>query len=71
VLVAVAVAIAAPVSWWAMNRWLENFAYRIHIGWQIFALAGIITLALTLITVGFQVIRKATANPVKAIMSYE
>ena len=69
VLVAVAVAIAAPVSWWAMNRWLENFAYRIHIGWQIFALAGIITLALTLITIGWQAIRAATANPVKSIMN--
>jgi putative ABC transport system permease protein len=51
------------------NQYLQNFAYRISIGWWIFAVAAIITIALTLLTVCFQAIRAATANPVKAIKS--
>jgi putative ABC transport system permease protein len=48
---------------------LQDYAYRINLGWWIFALAGIITILLTLITVGWQAMKAATANPVKAIKS--
>ncbi len=66
-LVAVAAIIAFPVAWWAMNKWLQDFAYRIHIGWWVFALAGITALLIALITVSFQAIKAAVANPVKSL----
>jgi len=66
-LVAIATVLAAPVAWFAMNRWLENFAYRIEIGWQVFALAGGLALLIALLTVIFQAIKTALANPVEAL----
>ena len=66
VLVAIAFGIAAPLSWWAMNRWLENFAYRINITVWIFV-AGAVTLAITLIAVGVKAIKAAMENPVRAL----
>jgi len=68
-LVCIAISIAFPLSYYWLDSLLQNFAYRISIGWWIFALAGIITIILTLITVGCQAIKAATANPVKAIKS--
>jgi putative ABC transport system permease protein len=59
--------IAWPVAWWGMNRWLENFAYRIHIGWQIFILSATIALFIALFTVSWQAIRAALANPVESL----
>jgi putative ABC transport system permease protein len=59
--------IAWPVAGYAMNRWLQNFAYRIAISWWIFALAGGLTLVIALLTVSRQAIRAATANPVEAL----
>jgi ABC-type antimicrobial peptide transport system permease subunit len=69
ILVGIAFVIAVPVSWWAMSRWLENFAYRINITIWIFVAGAVITLLITLLTVGIQAVRAATANPVKAIKS--
>ena len=69
ILVGIAMLIAFPVAYYWLDRMLQNYAYRIEIGWQMFTLAGIITVALTLITVGWQAIKAATANPVKAIKS--
>ena len=66
-LVAVAFAIAAPLSWWAMSRWLENFAYRIDITVWIFVAGAVVTLAIALLSVGIQSVRAATDNPVKAL----
>lgn len=66
-LVIISNAIALPVAWYAMNKWLENFAYRVDIGWSIFALAGISALAIALFTVIFQAVKAALANPVDAI----
>jgi putative ABC transport system permease protein len=66
-LVAFAFVIAAPVAWWAMNRWLQGFAYRITIAWWMLALAGLFALVITLITVGFQALKAALANPVKSL----
>ena len=66
-LVIIAIAVATPIAWWAMNKWLQNFAYRIQIEWWMFLLAGIIAIALALITVSFQAIKAALANPVKSL----
>lgn len=66
-LIMLAIIIAAPVSWWAMNKWLQNFAYRIQIEWWMFLLAGIAAIVLALITVSSQAIKVALANPVKSL----
>jgi putative ABC transport system permease protein len=59
--------IAWPVAWYAMNKWLQNFAYRINMGWWMFVLAGGIALVIALLTVSWQAIRAATANPVESL----
>lgn len=66
-LVIVAFIIASPLAWWAMNKWLQGFAYQIKISWWMFAFAGIIALFIALVTVSFQAIRAAVANPVKSL----
>ena len=67
VLVIIAALIAFPLGWWAMNKWLEDFAYRIHIAWWVFPVAGIAALVIALLTVSFQAIKAALANPVKSL----
>jgi ABC-type antimicrobial peptide transport system permease subunit len=67
ILVLIAAMIAFPVAWWAMNRWLGDFAYRIDIGWWVFVVAGIAALLIALLTVSFQAIKAAIANPVKSL----
>jgi putative ABC transport system permease protein len=64
-LVGVAFLIAVPLTWWTMLSWLNNFAYRIHISWWVFLLAGVSAILVALITVSFQTIRAALTNPVK------
>jgi putative ABC transport system permease protein len=59
--------IAWPIAWYAMNRWLQNFAYRINIGWWMFVLAGLLALVIALLTVSYQAIKAARANPVDAL----
>ena len=66
-LVFMALIIATPVAWWAMNEWLMDFAYRIDINWWMFAAAGLLVGLIALITVSFQAIRAAVANPVKSL----
>jgi putative ABC transport system permease protein len=61
--------IASPLAWWAMNHWLEDFAYRIDMPWWVFALAGSVAVLLAFLTVGFQGLRAALANPVKSLRS--
>ena len=68
-LVLVACVIAFPLSYWAMQNWLQDFAYRIAISWWIFALAAIIALFIALATVSFQAVKAALANPVKSLRS--
>ena len=65
--VLVAFLIASPVAYLAMNQWLQGFVYHINIGWKNFALAGICTVLITLLTVSYQAIRAALANPVKSL----
>jgi len=66
-LVFVAAIIAFPVAWWAMNKWLQSFAYRIDISWWVFVIAGIVALTIALVTVSFQAIKAALANPAKSL----
>ena len=66
-LVIISAAIAFPLAWWAMNKWLQGFAYRVNINWWVFAIAGILALLIALITVSFQAIKAAMANPVKSL----
>lgn len=66
-LVCLAIVIASPIAWWAMNTWLTDFAYRITMRWWMFVLAGLSTLSIALITVSWQAVRAAVTNPVKAL----
>jgi len=66
-LVLIATIIASPIAWYAMNQWLESFAYRISIGWYIFLAAGFVALLIALITISIQTIKAAMANPVKSL----
>jgi putative ABC transport system permease protein len=59
--------IACPIGWYYMHKWLQNFAYRINIGWWVFALALVIVMLITMLTVGFQSYRAASKNPVEAL----
>jgi len=66
-LVFVSFILAVPFAWWAMHNWLQEFAYRIQISWWVFVLAGILALLIALMTVSFQAIRAAIANPIKSL----
>lgn len=59
--------IASPVAWFAMNKWLQGFAYRINISWWAFILAGFISLVIALFTLSLHSIKAAIANPVKSL----
>ena len=65
--VCISIIIACPIAWYAMNKWLQNFAYRIDITWWVFALAGIFALLIALLTVSFQSYKAASKNPVEAL----
>ena len=65
--VAIAFVIATPIAYYAMNKWLENFAYKTSLSWWIFALSGILALGIALLTVSWQSWRAATRNPVEAL----
>ncbi len=66
-LVLIAFVIACPIAWFVMDKWLQDFAYRINISWWMFLLAGIVALLIALVTVSFQAIKAAVANPVKSL----
>ena len=67
ILVLIAIVIASPVAWYFMNQWLQGFAYRTHISWWVFALAGLSSVLIALLTVSYQAIKAAIANPVKSL----
>ena len=66
-LVIIAAVVTFPLAWWAMKNWLEDFAYRINIGWWVFVLAGAVAISIALVTVSFQAIKAALSNPVNSL----
>jgi putative ABC transport system permease protein len=68
-LVTIAFCFAVPLAWWAMYNWLQDFAYRVNIGWWVFLVAGCIALIIAVVTVSFRAIMAALANPVKSLRS--
>ena len=68
-LVAIAAIIAFPVAWYSMRNWLKDFAYRVNIQWWVFLLAAVAAMLVVLVTVSFQVIKAAVANPIKSLRS--
>jgi putative ABC transport system permease protein len=68
-LVLIAYLVACPVAWWVMDQWLQDFAYRTSIGWDVFAAAGLAAMGIAFLTVSFQSVRAALANPVKSLRS--
>lgn len=68
-LILIALMIAVPIAWLMMNSWLSQFAYRIELTWWIFALAGIVAILLSMLTISVQAVRSAFENPVKNLRS--
>ncbi|MGK9121106.1 ABC transporter permease [Olivibacter jilunii] len=68
-LVVIAIVIAVPIAWYVMDKWLQNFAYHIGITWWMFALAGLLAVAIALLAVGAQSVKAALMNPVKSLRS--
>ncbi|QMW03178.1 ABC transporter permease [Spirosoma foliorum] len=68
-LVLIAIIIAAPLAWYAMNQWLADFAYKIDMAWWMFALAGFVAVSIALLTVSFQSVKAALMNPVRSLRS--
>jgi putative ABC transport system permease protein len=68
-LVMLAFIVSVPVAWWAMHNWLADFAYRIEIKWWVFVIAGGAAMFIAFITVSFQSVKAALANPVKSLRS--
>ena len=68
-LVLIALVLAVPAAWWAMNKWLSDFAYRVDFGWPVFALAGLVAMGVAFLTVSSQALRAAVTDPVKSLRS--
>jgi putative ABC transport system permease protein len=69
VLVTISIIVATPLSWYAMDRWLQGFAYRMEISPWIFVLAGFIALSIAMLTISYQAIKSAVMNPVTSLRS--
>lgn len=67
ILVLIAFVVASPLAWFFMHRWLQDFAFRVDISWWVFALAGVLALAIAMLTVSFQAVRAALANPIQSL----
>jgi putative ABC transport system permease protein len=68
-LVVIALIVSVPVAWFAANKWLENYPYRVSVSWEMFAITGLFVVLIALATVSFQAIKAAVANPVKSLRS--
>ena len=66
-LIGVSILIASPLAWWFMHQWLQNFAYRINIGWTVFLFTGLFAITIALATIAVQAIKAAVGNPVKSL----
>ena len=67
ILIAIAFAIATPIAWYFMHKWLQDFVYRINLSWWMFLVGGVVSIVIALITISFQAIKAAIANPVKSL----
>ena len=65
----IALVIASPIAWWVMDKWLQDFAYRVQISWWVFVLAALVALLIAFVTVSLQSIKAALVNPVKSLKS--
>lgn len=70
-LIVIAFVLAAPISWYAMDRWLANFAYHTEVSWQVFVVTGVVVVALAFLTMSVQVVRAALSNPAKSLRNNE
>ena len=68
-LILIAVVIAIPLAWWAVNKWLETFAYHVHVSWVVFTLAPLAALLIASLTVSYESIKAAIINPVTSLRS--
>ncbi|WP_317169535.1 ABC transporter permease [Mucilaginibacter humi] len=68
-LVVISLVVATPIAYWAMSKWLTSYTYRVSINWWVFALAGILSIVIALITVSYQSVKAALANPVRSLRS--
>ncbi len=66
-LIVVAILIATPIAWYFMNKWLQDFAYKINVGWEVFIISGSVAIIIALLTISSQAIKAAVANPVKSL----
>jgi len=66
-LVGISILIASPIAWFVMNKWLQSFAYRTNIGWMVFVITTLIAIFIAMLTISFQAIRAAVANPVESL----
>ena len=66
-LVLIANGIAFPIAWWATNKWLQEYAYRVDVKWWVFGLAGASAIVIALLTVSYQAVKAAITNPVKSL----
>ena len=66
-LVIISIAVAIPIAWWMMHKWLQGFAYHIEIKWWVFMIAGLLAVGIAIITVSFQAVKAAIANPIKSL----
>jgi len=66
-LVIIASLIAFPVGWWAMHSWLQNFDYRVGVSWWIFLFAGAVAVLIAMLTISYQAVKAAVANPTKSL----
>ncbi len=69
ILVSIAIAIATPLAYWGIHKWLQEFAYRINIGWSLFVIAGCVAILIAMVTVCIQALRAAVANPADSLRS--
>jgi putative ABC transport system permease protein len=66
-MVIISIVIAFPIAGWVMTKWLQDFAYRVNISWWVFGFAALVTIVIALLTISFQAIKAALANPVKSL----
>jgi len=66
-LVGISIVIASPIAWFVINKWLQEFAYRTNIGWMVFVITTLIAIFIAMLTISFQAIKAAVANPVDSL----